>query len=110
MNAENRRNGKISGTFLKLAACALYLFLYAPLAVVIVYSFNAARFGSGWAGFTTKWYAALWDNSLALNATKNTLLLAVCSTAISTVLGTLLGYGLNRFHFPGKTFFKWFLY
>lgn len=91
-------------------ATLLYLFLYAPLAVVIVYSFNAARFGAGWHGFTTQWYATLWDNSLALSATKNTVLVAVFSTAIATVLGTLLGYGMNRFRFPGKTFFQWFLY
>jgi spermidine/putrescine transport system permease protein len=95
---------------LTLVAAVLYVFLYAPLAVVIVYSFNAARFGSGWQGFTTKWYGTLSQNSLALSATKNTLLLAVISTAIATVLGTLLGYGLDRFRFPGKTFFKWFLY
>jgi spermidine/putrescine transport system permease protein len=95
---------------LNLAAGVLYLFLYAPLAVVIVYSFNAARFGSGWQGFTTKWYGTLWENSQALSATKNTLLLAVSSTAIATVLGTMLGYGLDRFRFPGKTMFKWFLY
>lgn len=95
---------------LNIAACVLYLFLYAPLAVVIVYSFNAAQFGSGWQGFTIKWYGTLWQNSLALSATKNTVLLAVISTAIATVLGTLLGYGLDRFGFPGKKLFQWFLY
>ncbi|MDB6123627.1 MAG: Ornithine carbamoyltransferase [Pedosphaera sp.] len=95
---------------LNFIAALLYLFLYAPLAVVIVYSFNAARFGAGWSGFTTKWYGALWENSLALSATKNTLLLAVSSTAIATVLGTMLGYGMNRFRFPGKALFGWFLY
>ena len=95
---------------LGLAAAVLYFFLYAPLAVVIVYSFNASRFGVSWRGFTTQWYAALWQNSLALSATANTLLLAAVSTAIATVLGALLAYGLNRFRFPGKTAFQWFLY
>ncbi|EEF60982.1 ABC transporter permease [Pedosphaera parvula] len=95
---------------LSIVAGLLYLFLYAPLAIVIVYSFNAARFGAGWSGFTTQWYATLWENSLALSATKNTLLLAVFSTLISTVLGTMLGYGLNRFRFPGKSLLNWFLY
>jgi spermidine/putrescine transport system permease protein len=95
---------------LTFVAGLLYLFLYAPLAIVIVYSFNAARFGAGWTGFTTQWYSTLWENSLAISATKNTLLLAVFSTAISTILGTMLGYGMNRFRFPGKNLFNWFLY
>lgn len=87
---------------LTLSATLLYLFLYAPIIVVIVYSFNAARFGAGWAGFTTEWYRTLLQNSLALSAAKNTLLLGLFSTAISTVLGTLLALGLSRFVFPGK--------
>jgi spermidine/putrescine transport system permease protein len=95
---------------LTLSAALLYLFLYAPIAVVIVYSFNAARFGAGWAGFTMKWYATLLENSLALSAAKNTLLLGLFSTAISTVLGTLLGFGLNRFSIPGKQIFNRLLY
>jgi spermidine/putrescine transport system permease protein len=95
---------------LSLAAAALYVFLYAPIAIVVVYSFNAARFGAAWTGFTTKWYGALLDNSQALSAARNTILLAIFSTAIATVLGTLLGYGLSRFDFPGKRFFSRLLY
>lgn len=95
---------------LNLTAAALYAFLYAPIVVVIVYSFNAARFGANWTGFTTKWYGALLDNSVALSAAKNTLLLGVGSTMISTVLGTLLGFGLSRYEFPGKRIFARLLY
>jgi spermidine/putrescine transport system permease protein len=87
---------------LGFGAVLLYMFLYAPIVVVIVYSFNAARFGAGWTGFTTKWYGALWENEAARQAARNTLTLALCSTTISTVLGTLLGYGLSRYEFPGK--------
>lgn len=87
---------------LGLLAALLYGFLYAPLVVVMVYSFNAARFGAGWRGFTLEWYVTLFANELALRAARNTLVLAVASTAISTVLGTLLGYGLNRHAFPGQ--------
>src|SRR5207245_5557155 len=83
------------------AATALYLFLYAPIAVVVVYSFNSARFGVRWEGFTTRWYGALMENSQALTATQNTLLLAIINTMISTVLGTLLGYGLSGHPFLG---------
>ena len=91
-----------TGWPLNLAALVLYLFLYAPIAVVIVYSFNLARFGANWTGFTTQWYQALLANSVALNAARNTLLLGLFSTVISTVLGTMLGFGLSRYTFPGK--------
>ncbi len=95
---------------LKAFAALLYVFLYAPIVVVIVYSFNAARFGAGWAGFTTKWYSTLAENSQVLTAAKNTLLLAIISTVISTVLGTMLGCALQRLQFPGKKFISTFLY
>jgi spermidine/putrescine transport system permease protein len=78
--------------------------------LVIVYSFNAAKFGPVWEGFTTRWYGILWGNSQALAAAKNTLWLATFSTIIATLFGTLLGYGLDRFCFPGKKLFNWFLY
>jgi spermidine/putrescine transport system permease protein len=91
-------------------AALLFAFLYAPIVIVVIYSFNAARFGAAWAGFTTKWYGTLWQNSLALSAAKNTLLLAGFSTAISTTLGTMLGYGMSRFRFPGKALFARVLY
>lgn len=100
---------KLSPT-LTLSAAILFVFLYAPLVVVVVYSFNAARFGAGWTGFTTKWYGELFKNPLALSAAKNSILLAVFSTAIATVLGTLLGYGLTRYEFPGKRSFGQLLY
>jgi len=95
---------------LTVTAAMLYAFLYAPIVVVIVYSFNAARFGAGWTGFTTHWYGTLLHNELALHAAKNTLLLAFASTTLSTVLGTLLAFGLSRFEFPGKELFTRVLY
>ena len=97
---------KPPGLFLRGTALLLYVFLYAPIAVVIIFSFNASRYGVAWTGFSTKWYAALAENALALMAAKNTLVLALASTLIATVLGTMLGYGLKRFHFPGQKFFQ----
>ncbi|MBK9139551.1 MAG: ABC transporter permease [Verrucomicrobia bacterium] len=87
---------------LGLSAVGLYLFLYAPLAMVIVFSFNAARHGVAWQGFTTDWYRRLLSDELALSAAKNTLLLGGFSTAIATVLGTLLAFGLSRSGLPGQ--------
>lgn len=88
----------------------LYLFLYAPIVVVIVFSFNAAKHGGPWTSFTTEWYARLLDSPDKLDAAKNTLILGVISTLIATVLGTMLGYGLSRYSFPGKKLFSWFMY
>jgi spermidine/putrescine transport system permease protein len=88
--------------YLSTTALLLFAFIYAPIAIVIIYSFNSARFGAGWGGFTTQWYSSLFHNSLALAAARNTLLLAVLSTMISTILGTMLGYALNRFPVFGR--------
>lgn len=87
---------------LVLAAAALYGFLYAPLAVVIVFSFNAARHGPGWQGFTLNWYRTLFTDEAAFAAARNTLILALTSTAIATALGTLLAWGLSLGHWPGQ--------
>jgi spermidine/putrescine transport system permease protein len=85
-----------------ITAFLLFTFLYAPIATVVAFSFNDSRFSSNWEGFTTKWYATLFQNTVALQAIKNTLLLAFTSTSISTVLGSMLGYSLSRFRFFGK--------
>jgi len=93
-----------------LTSAALYVFLYAPIVVVIVYSFNAARHGGPWRGFTWRWYATLLDNQDKLSAARNTLVLGGASTAVSTLLGTGLGYGLSRYDFPGKRLFSFLMY
>lgn len=80
----------------------LYLFLYAPIAAVVAQSFNAARHGADWRGFTTHWYSALASNDAVLHATGITLALAALSTLVSTVLGTWLALGLSRGPFFGK--------
>jgi len=93
-----------------LAALGVYVFLYLPIAVVVAYSFNAAKRGGPWRGFTTEWYATLLQSPDKLAAVGNTLVLAVASTTLSTVLGTLLGYGLSRYQFPGRKLFAGLIY
>lgn len=87
----------------------LYVFLYAPLAVVVLHSFNRAKHGGAWQGFTTDWYGVLLHNDVALHATGITLALAAMSTTISTLLGTSLALGLQRKKFPGQRFAEWTL-
>jgi spermidine/putrescine transport system substrate-binding protein/spermidine/putrescine transport system permease protein len=92
------------------SAVLTYVFLYAPIAVVTLYSFNARRYGMVWSGFTTKWYGELFKSSEKVVAAENTIVLAVASTVVSTILGTLLGYGLSRYAFAGKKLFSWLMY
>ncbi|MCX7029261.1 MAG: ABC transporter permease [Spirochaetes bacterium] len=82
------------------AAIATLVLLYLPLAAVAALSLNASRFGVAWKGFSLRWYAQLASNTLVLSAAANTLVLAAVSTAASTVLGTLLALGLERFPWP----------
>jgi spermidine/putrescine transport system permease protein len=91
------------------ASVLLYVFLYAPIAAVVVQSFNAARHGTEWRGFTTAWYRTLAGNDAVLHATGITLALAAMSTVVSTVLGTWLAMGLSRGRFFGKRAAEWTL-
>ena len=78
-------------------------FLYLPLLAVGVFSVNSTRYGLTWKGFTLDWYAKLLQNEFILEATWNTLLLAVVSTVVATILGTFLAIGLDRFPWGRKS-------
>ncbi len=93
---------KRSRVFLWISAAAIYGFLYAPIVAIAVQSFNRSKHSGAWLGFTTEWYRALARNDLALHATLITLALAAMSTAVSTVLGTMLALGLHRARFFGR--------
>lgn len=81
-------------TFSKIYTTLIMVFLYAPIAVMIVYSFNSARSTSIFGGFSLKWYKELANDSATIEALKNTLILAVASSVIATVLGTLSAVGI----------------
>jgi spermidine/putrescine transport system permease protein len=78
-------------------ALAAYAFLYAPLLVVVVYSFNDSTMNAQWIGFTLDWYRKLFRNEEMLTAAWNSLLIGVVSSAVATVLGTMAGYAMYRF-------------
>lgn len=76
---------------------AVLLFLYAPIAVLAVYSFNSARrVSAAWSGFTVHWYAVAWRDVPIQDAAFNSLLIASIATAISTVVGTAAALALAR--------------
>ena len=79
------------------SAIAVYLFLYVPLAVVVVFSFNDSKLSAEWVGFTTSWYAKLVRNDEMLKAATNSLVIAVVASAAATVLGTMAGIAMHRY-------------
>jgi spermidine/putrescine transport system permease protein len=87
---------------LTLYAALVYLFLFAPIVVLIIFSFNDSRRTFVWKGFTTEWYAALVADEELLGALGVTLQVALVAVLVSTVLGTLLGLGLARLRFRGR--------
>ncbi|MBM4320360.1 MAG: ABC transporter permease [Deltaproteobacteria bacterium] len=78
-------------------AIAVLLFFYLPIAVLVVQSFNASRFGSSWEGWSCRWYVQLFHAREIWQALRNTLVIAVGATALSTVLGTMAAFALHRY-------------
>ena len=86
----------------KLYIFLMILFLYAPIIVLIVYSFNDSRSRGTWKGFTLKWYAELFTNSEILSALYYTIAIAVLASIISTIVGTFAAIGIYGMHGYGK--------
>jgi len=84
-------------TALVAAAAAGYAFLYVPLAIVVLYSFNDSRLNAEWVGFTLGWYDKLFHNDDMLAAAWNSLLIGLTASLVSTVLGTMAGVALHRY-------------
>jgi spermidine/putrescine transport system permease protein len=77
-------------------------FLYLPIAVLAVYSFNSSRLNIVWEGFTWRWYGDVWANEPLMRAARNSLVIAVVTTAFAVVLGTLGAWVLHRYRFRGQ--------
>lgn len=91
-----REPGRTRDRLLGASAVLVYVFLYAPIVVLVVLSFNASGSATTWGGFSTQWYGELVRSDDLIDAFKNTLVVGIAVTAISTVLGTLLAIGLAR--------------
>lgn len=90
---------------LRLWVAGVMLFLYLPLASLILFSFNDSRRTIRWEGFTTDWYGRMMDDDALITAFTNSLTIAAISTLFSVVLGTMAAIALWRFRFPGKGVF-----
>jgi spermidine/putrescine transport system permease protein len=88
--------------WLRAWLAATFLFLYAPIVILIAFSFKDSRRNIVWQGFTLDYYARAWNDASLIAAFTNSLVIALFATVISTTIGALLALGLWRFRFPGK--------
>jgi spermidine/putrescine transport system permease protein len=77
----------------------VFVFLYAPILVLVVYSFNSSRLGALWQGFTFKWYHELAHNTPLMKAAENSLIIATITTVASVVIGTVGAWLMHRYHY-----------
>lgn len=90
-------NNKKLSKWLWAAAFGVYAFLYVPLIIVIIYSFNDSRLNAEWVGFTFQWYQVLFNDGPMLHAAWNSLLIALVTSVFATIFGTLAGLALHKY-------------
>lgn len=90
--------------FLRGWTIAVFAFLYIPIILLVVFSFNKSRLNIRWEGFTVRWYEELFRNEVLLHAFKVSLIVAVVTTLLATFLGTLGAWLLHRYRFPFANF------
>lgn len=83
-------------TWHKFYMAFIYLFLYAPILVLIFFSFNESKSRTNFTGFSLKWYQSLFENETILNGLKNTLIVSVIAAILATVLGTMAAIGIHN--------------
>jgi putrescine transport system permease protein len=99
--------GKFDTTFLTIG----FAFLYVPILILVIYSFNASKLVTVWGGFSTRWYVAMFQNQALMDAAWVTARVGVLSATIATVLGTLAALSMTRFaRFPGRVLFSGMIY
>jgi spermidine/putrescine transport system permease protein len=86
---------------LRLYALLAYAYIYLPIVLLIIFSFNTQKLNVRWEGFTLHWYQVLFQDNDVLRATRNTLIVAFFATLVATIIGTLAALALQRYRFPG---------
>ena len=95
--------------WMKIFVGAVFLLLYAPIVIMMVFSFNDSRRNIVWRGFTTKYYEKAWKNDGLIEAFVNSLTIAFVNTLIATALGAMIALFLWRFRFPFKGAYEGFM-
>jgi spermidine/putrescine transport system permease protein len=93
-----------------LLSVLVFGFMYLPILVLTLYSFNDSNNSAEWQGFTLKWYGQFFQDDRILSALRNSLTVAVCAVAVAAVLGTLMAVGLARCVFWGKSLYQGMAY
>ena len=88
----------------------VFSFLFLPIFVLILFSFNTSEMNIVFEGFTTLWYKDLFNNKALIDSLTNTLIVAIISTLISTIIGTISAYALHKYNFPFKKLINELIY
>ena len=91
-------------TFSKIYTSIIFLFLYIPIGVLIVNSFNASKSRTVWTGFTLDWYAKLFHNETIMTSLLNTLVVALIASVVATILGTAAALGIYNMNSVARKF------
>lgn len=94
---------KPQALWLRLYTIGAFVYIYMPIVILMVFSFNTMKLNIRWQGFTLHWYEVLFKDQQVMQATTNTLIIAVISTICATVIGTLAALAMHRYRFPGYT-------
>ena len=95
---------------MRLYAALIYLFLYAPIALIVAFSFNAGKYAMAWEGFSLEWYGKAFANPLIVKALTTSLVVASATALIATAIGTLCALGLERMRGPLRQAFDALIY
>lgn len=87
---------------LKFHSIVVYIFLYLPILLLVVFSFNTERINAVWSGFTLSWYIKLWHDTEVLHSIKNSIFVGIISTLFSTILGTIASFSIERYKFRNR--------
>jgi spermidine/putrescine transport system permease protein len=108
--AEGTRPTGLVERLLGLNAWFVFAFFYLPILVLVVFSFNDSNRVGIWGGFTTRWYGEMFQNQAVMSALRNSITVALISTAVATVLGTAAALALERYRFRGQRAYDSLLY
>lgn len=101
---------KLVKSLLGVWTALVMVFFYAPIAVLLVFSFNTSRLNILWEGFTLRWYADIWRDAVLVRSLQNSLIVAVISTALAVLLGTGAAWLLHRYRVPASRAWRTLVY
>lgn len=106
----NNRKKKRKSIVTAIVLSLVYIFLYLPILVVVLFSFNTSKMNITFQGFTLKWYGEMFQNTDLMSALLNTAIVAVSCVVISVIIGTLAAVGMFRYKFRGRDFIDSLMY